>query len=73
MKTVIRRATAAARESTRSRSWMVAFWAGSTLHAIHPLEAGLLRRYCGLDRRACQPIESPFVFYSREASKLPPP
>ena len=70
IKTVIRRAAAGGPRADTVAFLMVAFWAASTLYAIYPLEAGLLRRKFRRDRRRDLPLENPLVFYPREAAKF---
>jgi hypothetical protein len=67
METIMRRAMATRISAGKMMLYLIWFWGAVALEKVHPLQTGYLRRKVRTDRRPGFPLESPFMFYPREA------
>jgi radical SAM superfamily enzyme YgiQ (UPF0313 family) len=67
METIMRRAMATRISPGKMMLYLIWFWGAVALEKVHPLQTGYLRRKVRTDRRPGFPLESPFMFYPREA------
>jgi hypothetical protein len=69
METIMRRAAAVGTSPGKALFLLIWFWACVNLEKVHPLQGGYLRVRVRQDRRPGMKLESPFVFYPREAAR----
>ena len=70
IETVLRRAVANGKISSRLAGMIFLFYATYAIHGVHPLQGGLLRRKVRTQRRHGMPVESRFTFYPRRVREI---
>jgi len=70
IETLLKRAVASGIRTSRIASMIFYFYGSPAFEGVHPLQSGIFRRKCRIQRRPGFPKENPLVFYQRRLREI---